>query len=252
MNQNSPWYEDFFKDDYVRTYKHRLTEAQTTSEIDFVEKILELKPGQRVLDLCCGYGRHLLGLARRGFDVVGQDLNMEFLAQAKAEAHREGLNVEVVNSDMRNIPFRANFDAVINMFTSFGYLESEEDDLQVLREISKSLKPGGCVLMDMLNREWVVSNHIQNEWYEDEQRLLYLEHREIDLITSRNHITFTLVFPDGSKKPSSGHHVRLYTLTEVIKMFWQVGLAFEAVYGGFREEPYSVGSRRMIVIARKQ
>jgi SAM-dependent methyltransferase len=252
MPPNSPWYEEFFKDDYIRTYKHRLTEAQTTLEIDFVEKILELKPGQRVLDLCCGSGRHLLGLARRGLDVVGQDLNKNFLEQAKLDATTEALKVEVVAGDMRRIPFQDHFDAVINMFTSFGYLESEGEDIQVLLEINKALKPGGYLLMDMLNREWVVSNYIQNEWYEDEQGLLYLEHREIDLMTSRNHITFTVVLPDGSRESSTGHHVRLYTLTEMIEMFNEASLAFEGVYGGFQKEPYSVESRRMIVIGRRQ
>ena len=246
------WYEEFFAEDYVKAYRGRLTEERTAHEVAFVEQALELKSGQRVLDLCCGHGRHSLLLVRHGLHVTGQDLNEAFLEQAKQRAQDEGLSLEVVVSDMRQIPFEGHFDAVINMFTSFGYLESEDEDMQVLQQVAKALKPGGRLLLDMLNREWVVSNYVQNEWREDEEGVVYLEHREIDLVTSRNHVTFTIVFPDGTRRSSAGHHVRLYTLTETIRMLERAGLAFQQVYGGFEGEPYSVATRRMIIKALKE
>ena len=246
-----PWYQEFFIDDYVKAYRHRLTEESTVREVAFVEQALGLKPGQSILDLCCGYGRHSIILARHGFRVTGQDLSAAFLEQAKQSAEAEGLSLEVVLSDMRQIPFEDHFDAVINMFTSFGYLESEEEDMQVLHQVSKALKPGGHLLMDMINREWVVSNYIPDESHEDDEGIVYLEHREIDLATSRSHVTFTIVLPDGTRRSSAGHHVRLYTLTETIRMLEQAGLALEHVYGGFEGEPYSLATRRMIVVARK-
>ena len=246
-----PWYQEFFREDFVKAYRNRLTEESAVQEVAFVEQILGLNSGQKVLDLCCGYGRHSIILVRHGIRVTGQDLSAAFLEQAQQSAEAEGLSLEVVLSDMRQIPFEEHFDAVINIFTSFGYLESEEEDMQVLYQVAKALKPGGRLLMDMINREWVVSNHIQNEWHDDDDGVVYLEHREIDLATSRSHVTFTIVLPDGTRRSSAGHHARLYTLTETIQMLEQAGLALEHVYGGFEGEPYSLATRRMIVVARK-
>ena len=247
----SPWYEEFFRDDYVKTYGHLLTEERAAVEVAFIERILGLKPEDKILDLCCGLGRHSLLLAERGYHVTAQDLNKDYLDQLDHMARARGLTLQSINSDMRVIPFEAHFDAVINMFTSFGYLESEDDDMVVLNEVSKALKPGGRFLLDNRNREWVVSNYIQNEWRQAEDGSMYLEHREIDLVTSRVHVTFTIVEPDGSKRHSVGHHVRLYTLTETKRMMEKAGLRFESVYGGFNDEPYSVSSRRMIVAASR-
>ena len=246
-----PWYQEFFREDFVKAYRNRLTEESAVREVAFVERALGLKPGQRVLDLCCGYGRHSIILVRHGLRVTGQDLSAAFLEQAKQGAEVEGLSLEVVLSDMRQIPFEEHFDAVINMFTSFGYLESEEEDVQVLHQVTKALKPGGRLLMDMINREWVVSNHVPDERHEDDDGIVYLEHREIDLVTSRSHVTLTIVLPDGTRRVSAGHHVRLYTLTETIRMLERAGLDLEHVYGGFEGEPYSLATRRMIVVARK-
>ena len=147
-----PWYQEFFREDFVKAYRNRLTEESAVQEVAFVEQILGLNSGQKVLDLCCGYGRHSIILVRHGFRVTGQDLSAAFLEQAQQSAEAEGLSLEVVLSDMRQIPFEEHFDAVINIFTSFGYLESEEEDMQVLYQVAKALKPGGRLLMDMINR----------------------------------------------------------------------------------------------------
>ena len=103
----------------------------------------------------------------------------------------------------------------------------------------------------MINREWVVSNYIQNEWHSGEDGTLYVERRELDLVTSRNRISFTIVSPDGARRGSDGINVRLYTLTEMIAMLQGAGLGFVRAYGGYDDEPYSVFTRRMIVVARK-
>jgi cyclopropane fatty-acyl-phospholipid synthase-like methyltransferase len=245
------WYEEFFNQDYLRVYGHTLSDEQTQREVTFVCSALGLGPGDKVLDLCCGNGRHSLLMARQGLCVTGMDLNEGLLEQARRKATGGGLGPEFVRGDMRAIPYTDWFNAVINMFSSFGYLESEEEDFRALVGVRKALKRGGRLLLDMLNREWVVSNYIQNEWHEDDRGTLLLEHREIDLLTNRNHITFTLVSPDGTTHESVGHHIRLYTLTEMVRMLEKAGLQFDEVYGGFEGEPYGVDTRRMIVVARK-
>ena len=247
----SPWYETFFADDYLNVYGDVLASRSAESEAAFAERALELSPGDTVLDLCCGPGRHALLFAKRGMRVVGQDLNADYLETARRSAEEDGVSLELVRRDMRDIPFEETFDGIVNMFSAFGYLESEEEDMKVLDQVSRALKPGGGLLIDSINREWVVSNYIQNEWREGDDGTVYLEHRELDLATSRNHITFTIVSADGTRRESRGHHIRLYTLTEVKGMLERAGLDFKEAYGGFDGEEYTVATPRMIVVARK-
>ena len=249
--EGQAWYVSFFGDDYFRAYEHSLTEERDEKEARFAIETLGLSPGDSVLDLCCGNGRHVVLLAAGGMVVTGQDLSSSYLDMVRERAESKGVQVELIHSDMRHIPYEGLFDAVINMFSSFGYLESEAEDQEVLHQIAKALKRGGRVLLDMLNREWVVRNHVENEWRQDPEGTLYLEHREIDLLNSRNHITFTTVAPDGTRRHSVGHHIRLYTLTEITRMLAQAGLESQESFGGFDREPYGIDSRRMIVVARK-
>lgn len=252
MTQPAPWYETFFGRDYLDVYGHQLTDERAAKEVAFAERALALQPGQALLDLCCGQGRHSLPLARRGLRVTSFDLSREYLDMVAAAARAEGLAVEAVRGDMRSIPFSGHFDAVINMFSSFGYLESEAEDAKVLAAVSNALKPGGLALMDLLNREWVMANYVPNDWHVGDDGTVYLEHREVDLAGSRNHVTFTAIAADGSRRAIGGHHFRLYTLTEVIGLLQTAGLAFERAYGGFDGEPYGIATRRMIVVAAKK
>lgn len=251
MTEQPAWYESFFGQDYLDVYAYQFTEERARKETDFAVRALDLKPGELVLDLCCGQGRHAVILASGGCNVTGLDLSEQYLKLTAEEAEKRGVPVETVRADMREIPFEAHFDAVVNMFSSFGYLESEAEDAKVLSSIHRALKPGGRVLLDLLNRDWVVDNYIQNDWHRDPDGRLYLEHRELDLLTSRNHVTFTEIAPDGAIRDVGGHHIRLYTLREVAGMIEAAGLTYESVYGGFDGEAYGIGTRRMIVIARK-
>lgn len=154
MNQ---WYREFFDDLYFRLF-HRLDEklGRVKREVDFVVNTLELLPEASVLDLCCGYGRHSLELARRGFHVTGVDLSEALLYMARKRAEQERLSVTFIQSDMREIDFNEEFDAVINFFTSFGYLENETEDEKVLERVATALKPDGKFLLDVLNRDRIV------------------------------------------------------------------------------------------------
>ena len=153
---------------------------------------------------------------------------------------------------MRKIPFENNFDAIVNMYSSFGYLESEAEDLKVLESAAKALKAGGRLLLDMLNREWAIDNYIQNDWHTGADGTLYVERRDLDLATSRMHVHFIVVDPNGSRRESIGHIIRLYTLTEMTRLLERVGLHVTAVFGGFDSEAYAIGTRRMIIVARSR
>src|SRR5512146_535638 len=245
--KQNAWYVNFFGEDYLNIYRHTLTAERSEKEVAFAERKLELDAGSRVLDLCCGHGRHSVLLARRGYKVTGLDLSETYLDLARRAASDAQVALETVSADMREIPFNNHFDAVINMYSSFGYLESEADDLKVLESISRSLKRQGRLLLDMLNREWAVANYIQNDWHSETDGTLYVEHRALDLASSRMRVRFIIVGPNGDRHDSVGHDIRLYTFTEMIRLLERVGFGGIEVFGGFDGEPYGIESRRMIL-----
>jgi SAM-dependent methyltransferase len=249
--QESAWYVNFFDNDYLNIYRHMFTAERAEKEVAFAERVLELKPGACVLDLCCGQGRHCVPLAEHGFRVTGLDLSPAYLELARQAAKAAKVTFETVSADMREIPFENHFDAVINMYSSFGYLESEAEDIHVLESVARAIKPGGRFFLDMLNREWAVANYIQNDWHSGADGTLYVERRDLDLATSRMRVGFIIIGPDGSRRDSIGHDIRLYTLTEMTRLLEGVGLRVIGTFGGFDGEPYAINTRRMIICARK-
>src|SRR3989442_2152334 len=245
---DAPWYERFFGDNYLDVYGHQLSAEGAEYEASFVERALALKAGQCLLDVCCGPGRHALLLAQRGLRVRALDLSQPYLDAAAAEAQRRGIEIATVRRDMRAPGFDGRFDAVINMFSSFGYLESEAEDAKVLRGVAAALRPGGRALFDLINREWVIRNQVADESRTRADETVYLEHRELNLVTSRNHVTFIAVAPDGSRHDLDGHHIRLYTLTELIRMLAATGLRLERVYGGVGGDVYRGANRRLVLL----
>jgi SAM-dependent methyltransferase len=148
---DSPWYADRFDATYLETYAHRdRAEAERATQCILAPLGLQ---GRRVLDLCCGAGRHLGPLVSQGARAVGLDLSAPLLSAARAAV--DG-GAALVRADMQRLPFRpASFDHVINMFTSFGYLPQPEDDRAVLDEVARVLAPGGMFVLDTFNAERV-------------------------------------------------------------------------------------------------
>ena len=250
--ESSVWYVDFFGSDYLGIYRHIFSAERSEQEVAFAERILALEPGSRVLDLCCGQGRHCVPFAQHGYRVTALDLSAAYLDLARQAARSHNVELEIVSADMRRIPFEDHFDAIVNLYSSFGYLESEADDAEVLKSVAKALKPGGRLFLDMLNREWAIANYIQNDWHSDPDGTLYVERRDFDLLTSRMRVRFTIVGPDGDRRESVGHNIRLYTLTEITRMLSLADLRVTATFGGFAGEPYVIDTRRMIICARKE
>ncbi len=251
MNQHdSDWYRSFFGRDYLDVYGHLFTPDGSESEVEFVRTTLGLKPGQKVLDLCCGQGRHAVPLARGGLSVTGLDMTESYLELANSAALEAGVEIETVVGDMREIHYENEFDAVINMFTAFGYFDDEADDQRVLDGAARALKPGGRILLDLLNRDWVAANYVRHEQRAGPDGTVYTETREFDSVSGRNHVEFSIVGPGGPQR-RTGHHIRLYVATEISRMLERAGLDLQRVYGGYGGEPLSVATRRMIVVAAK-
>jgi len=245
-----PWYEQFFGEDYLRMYLPNLPDVQTEEQVEAMLALLGLPPGASLLDLCCGHGRHAVRFAARGLRVTGQDLSELFLERARAEADRRSVEVRWVHGDMREIPFESEFDAVINYFTAFGYLEDEEEDLKVLRQVAKALKPGGRFLLETMHRDNLLRRFLPSSVTRHEDGLMVIEERKIDVLTSRINSRATLLEPDGSRTERR-NSLRLYTLRELTRMLSAAGLEVEKACGGLDGSPATLDSTRLVLISRR-
>ena len=251
------WYKTFYDEHYLKEYAQGLTPERTQREVDFINGTLNLPQaapgatgGARILDLCCGHGRHTVELAAAGYSVVGQDLSVTFLDLAKDAAAARNLQIQFVHSDMREIPFEGEFDAVINMFTAFGYFDDEENQ-KVLDAVARALKPGGKFLIDLLNTLRIIRDFRPQSWDELSDGTVVLTKRDYNFLTGNTEEHRTYITPDGSKREI---HLawRLYFYPELTKMLNRADLTPIQVFGDYDGSEYTWDSRRMIVLAEKR
>ena len=222
------------------------SDAETEEEVAFIVDVLDLQPGAVVLDLCCGQGRHGQLLAAQGVKVIGVD-SSEFLLKnvAKSAAH-----LHVVKGDMRHIPIQGGCDVAINLYTSFGFFE-EEDNRRVLREVASTLKPGGKFLLDYWNPYAVLQlNHTRNWWWVSDA-LLALAVVEYDAAAGYLSDYRTIVELSTGEVRDLVNRVRFYFPMELQSLLAEVNLKVCALYGDFDHSPFTLESRRMITIAEK-
>ncbi len=244
-----PWYDGFFGADYLRIFSPVLPDERTAAEVNAVVERLGLEPGARLLDLCCGQGRHAVPLARLGYRVTGLDLSRRLLERAAGLAAGQGQQVGLVEGDMRRLPFAdASFDAVLNLFNAFGYLEDDAQDELVLAEVARVLRPGGRFLQELANREALVRGWHDSEVVRTDGGLVVLQERTLDLRASRDLTSYTLLHPDG-RRTTLEHAIRLYTLTELAAMLERAGLELLEVAGDLDGNPLELDSPFLVTLS---
>ena len=243
--KNTPWYVESFKQDYLHIYAHR-DDRKGDEEIEAIVQLLKMKRGSSVLDLCCGYGRHSRALARRGFVVTGYDLSEVLLEEARRRS--QGLPViRYVQGDVRQLPFYEEFDYVLNLFTSFGYFERQEENQQVFNGIFQSLKKGGVFLIDFLNPPYVQA-HLKPFTQQEVNGMKIIERRKIE----NGQVIKTIEVYDGDEVRHYEERVKLFTADEMVEMIVAAGLEWTALYGNLQGEKYDVEhSPRMVLVGRK-
>jgi SAM-dependent methyltransferase len=242
------WWQTFFDETYLRMYRDMTPAERTEREVKGILAMLNLPVGARVLDLCCGQGRHTIRLAQAGLRVTGLDLSPQLLAAARRAAEAAGVDLTLVQRDMRHIPFQGEFDAIVNLFTAFGYFDDTENQ-NVLHGVARALKPGGQFLIDGPNIYVTNTRYIDKMWFESDLGPVMQEHTW-DPWTGRNHSVFYWL-ENGERKTRS-FDVRSYTSYELIAMLRSAGLTPVKLYGGFDMSDYRCqDSRRLIVLAKK-
>ena len=242
------WYEEWFGEEYKMVYPHR-NEEEAKEQVEFLMRHISLPDGAKVLDLCCGCGRHAVELKQRGYDVVGLDLSEELLELACSRASECGEDIEFIRGDMREIPYEDHFDLIVNFFTSFGYFAEDAENQSVLLAIAKALKPGGKFLMDYMNPENVARNLVARDEKDIAQGIHVVQERWIDKSPRRINKKITLIKED--EESIYRESVRMYSHEEMVKMLSGANLELLETYGDFADSEYNQDSARMVLIGRK-
>ena len=226
--------------------KRRIDSA--SGEVDDMIALTDVRPGSRVLDLCCGIGRHSIQFAGRRFDVTGVDKTRQYIEIAKKSAKELGVDVKFVVDDMLHYQKDGFYDLIISYFSSFGYFESRDDDLKVARNVAASLRDQGKFLIDIVGKEIIARNYQKKNWLEKEDYIL-LEERVVEKSWT-GISTRWIIIKDGKRTDLNIFH-RLYSAVELIDLLRQSGFSDVKVYGDIKGRPYDADASRLVAIATK-
>ena len=237
----SEWFEQWFGEEYLRVYPHR-DDDDAARLVAFLGREGICGGSGRVLDLACGPGRHATALGREGACVVGLDLSIALLHAAQRRGARR-----LVRGDMRRLPFRSGaFDAVLNLFTSFGYFASDSEHETVLAEVARVLCARGRFVLDFLNAPHVRANLVPR----DERRTggtAVVQERRISE-DGRYVVKSIRVLGDGR---TFTERVRLLERGELEAMLATQGIVVETAAGDYDGGAYGPASPRLILVGRR-
>jgi ubiquinone/menaquinone biosynthesis C-methylase UbiE len=223
--------------------------ARDRREIARLIELLALPVGARVLDCPCGQGRHAHLLAESGFVVDGVDYSRALLTIAKKRG--EGPGLRYTRADMRALPthWSGRFDAVINLFTSFGFFAQPADDERVIREFARVLRPGGVLVWHGASRDGVSARFLSRDWWRTGDGTLVAQQRSFDPLAGVLTVDSDRRGPSGAEHRS--HRIRLYTATRLAELCRDAGLIVEEAFDGWRRRPLRRTSSEMLLVARK-
>ena len=211
--------------------------------------MLALPVGARVLDVPCGQGRHAHLLAEAGFDITGLDLSPTLLAAAKRRG--TGATLRYVKGDMRALPAKwtARFDALVNVFTSFGFFLNPADDAQVIREFARVLKRGGTLVWHGGSRDGVMARFLSRDWWTTSDGTMIGHERSFDPLSGV--LTVYAEWRGPKHHGRRTHRIRLYTASRLAELCAAAGLVVEQAFDGWSESPLTRRSSEMLLVARK-
>lgn len=242
------WYHNFFHGLPQQAWQAAQTEEQTQLELELIVESLDFGPGDAVLDIFCGYGRHALPLAQMGAAVTGIDISEEYILALKAEAKARKWPLEAICADFMTTAALDNhtgqFDAAYCLGNSFAFFPPDEM-LRFLRRIANLLQPGGRLLIQSsMVAEVVLPDFQERNWMPVGEELMVLVENNYIPAESRieQNLTYILAIP-GQPLVSEQRtaHYYIYTIAELNQLFMQAGFSLESLYGTLDQQPFMVG-----------
>jgi 2-polyprenyl-3-methyl-5-hydroxy-6-metoxy-1,4-benzoquinol methylase len=241
------WYKDWFNsENYLRVYSHR-DQTEADRLVALIAKSLKLKINSSVLDMACGAGRHAITFATQGFKVTAVDISQRLISEAKKSAEQAGAEIDFVLTDILEFETNKRFDLVVNLFTSIGYFENDEENFAVLNKAYKLLNQGGYFVLDYFNKDFLLKNLIPTTVFsEDGMRIT--QNRSIE----GTRIVKKISIVNNGASEEFYESVRLYSYEEILTFLNNAGFTTEKQYGDYYGNNYeSKTSPRLIIFAMK-
>jgi 2-polyprenyl-3-methyl-5-hydroxy-6-metoxy-1,4-benzoquinol methylase len=241
------WYEEWFNTtEYLEVYNKRNdVEAETLA--DLILSNIKIESEAKILDMTAGAGRHAINFARRGFNVTAVDLSKNLLKVAKENASVYDFNIDFVHSDIRKFETSDKFDLVLNLFTSIGYFDSDEENFELLYKAHSFLKPGGYFVLDYFNRNFLEKNLVPKS-VETINGTVINQNRSIQ----GNRVLKEIVIVKNGSTKNYFESVRMFSFNELLTELEKTGFKINSTFGDLDGKPFVLEtSPRVIIIASK-
>lgn len=247
---SAEWWTTYFDAEYVREFEPLFAEERNRMEVARLIEVLALPDGARVLDCPCGQGRHAHLLAEAGFDVTGFDYSQPLLDIAKRRG--VGRTLRYVRGDMRALPaeWTGRFDAVLNLFTSFGFFDDPADDARVIGELARVLAPGGVFAWFGGSRDGVMAKWVGADSWTTSDGTTVAHARSFDPLDGR--ITVRTTWHGRRGSGERVHRIRLYTADRLAQLCESAGLTVTAAWDGWSDRPLKRTSPELLLLAKKR
>ena len=246
MSSDRGWWRDYFGDDFFDLHYDLFPEELSRREVAGMLELLQVPIGGTVLDVPCGWGRHSVLLAEHGYNVVASDLSYDLLKRMESGPGP----INCIAADIRMQPLRsASFDAVINVFTSLGLFLDDTEDLRVLREAHRLLKPGGKFLLESMHRDDVIASYAERDrWFLPNGTEVRVR-RRFDPVAGISHEK--LHWKRGEATGRKSHSLRLRTAGEIDGLLRMAGFEVVEYYGDWNGRPFTHRDASLIAVATK-
>ena len=218
-------------------------------QVSQIEKLLQIDKRARILDLCCGVGRHSLELAERGYDVTGVDRTASYIESARQQAEERNLSARFAVGDMREYRSSNSYDVILNLFGSFGYFDDSSEDRRVVGNMYDSLRPGGHLLIETNGKEILARDFRARDWDEDGD-LLMLSEKQVTQDWGRVETRWIAI--RGVERFEYRTSIHLYSAVELALLLTAAGFAHVRIYGSLEGTDYDQDAQRLVVVGRKQ
>ncbi|WP_162054115.1 SAM-dependent methyltransferase [Pontibacter pamirensis] len=242
--QEDEWFSTWFDSPYYHILYNNRNTQEAQAFMDRLLAYLHPKPHNKILDLACGKGRYSVYLNQKGFEVTGIDLSRKSIAYAK-QFKDEHLHFDV--HDMRQVYKPEYFDFILNLFTSFGYFDTETENVVALAATAKSLKPGGKLVIDFMNTDKVIDNLVA-----EEEKSVHGINFRITRGVENGFIVKTIHFSDEGKEYEFVERVRALREEDFEEYFKMIQLRLVEVFGDYHLNPFDLAkSDRVIFVLKK-